>query len=409
MGEREGPGAGTGSGPESGSESGAGSGAGGGLLTIGAFAKASRLSAKALRLYDELGLLCPARVDPVSGYRFYAPAQLEQARLVVWLRRLGMPLARIRELDGLDGPAAAREIRAYWAQVENDVAVRRDMAAFLIDHLSRKDSAMPHTDESSAAPAPLAIRYAALTDAGLVRKSNQDAAYAGSRLLAVADGFGGSGGPASAAAVETFRQLEEGGLPAADLLNVLDDTIDRAGRAVGDVVASAPDADEAGTTLTAMLWTGSQLALVHIGDTRAYLLRDGDFFQITHDHTLVQSMLDEGRISEEEAASHPQRALLMRALGARSPGSAGGSAPGSPGTATAERPDVRLQDVRAGDRYLLCSDGLTSVVPDEQVRRTVAGTADPEETARELVALAHRSGAPDNISCVVADVVEGGR
>ncbi|OEV28709.1 hypothetical protein AN219_20205 [Streptomyces nanshensis] len=362
----------------------AGTGAGLGLLTIGAFARASRLSPKALRLYDELGLLTPARVDPETGYRLYAPGQLEHARLVAWLRRLGMPLARIRELDGLDGPAAAREIRAWWAHFENDVATRRDMAAFLIDHLSRKDATMPHNDR------PLAIRYAALTDAGLVREGNQDAAYAGSRLLAVADGFGGSGGPAGAAAVDTLKQLEEGDLPAADLLNVLDDTIARADSAVGDVVASSADGSEAGTTLTAMLWTGSQLALVHIGDTRAYLLRDGGFFQITHDHTLVRSMVDEGRISEEEAASHPKRALLMRALMGRRD----------------DRPDVRLQNVLAGDRYLLCSDGLTSVVPEEQVRGVVAGTAGPEETARELVGLAHRSGGPDNVSCVVADVVE---
>ncbi|QPP08061.1 MerR family transcriptional regulator [Streptomyces bathyalis] len=363
-------------------------GEGAGLLTIGAFAKASRLSPKALRLYDELGLLPPARVDPVTGYRLYAPGQLEQARLVAWLRRLGMPLARIRELNGLDGPAAAREVRAYWAQVENDLAVRRDMAAFLIDHLSRKDTEMPNTER------PLAIRYAALTDAGLERESNKDAAYAGSRLLAVADGCGGSGGPAGAAAIDTLRQLEEGNFPAADLLNVLDETVTSVGRAVGEVVASGPDADEeAGTTLTAMLWTGSQLALVHIGDSRAYLLRDGDFFQITHDHTLVRSMVDEGRIGEEEAASHPQRALLTRAL------------TGRPG----DRPDVRLQEVRPGDRYLLCSDGLTSVVPEEQVRRTVAATADPEATVRELVALANRSGGPDNVSCVVADVVEAAR
>jgi PPM family protein phosphatase len=408
------PGRGLGAASGTGADAGAlggGDGTGPVLLTIGAFAKASRLSPKALRLYDELGLLRPARVDPTTGYRRYAPAQLEQARLVVWLRRLGMPLARIRELNALDGPAAAQEIRAFWAQVENDVAARRDMAAFLIDHLSRKDSAMPNAmphdptndpatdpaNEQDAARVPLAIRYAALSDAGLVRKTNQDAAYAGSRLLAVADGFGGEGGPASAAAVDTFRRLEEGSLPAADLLNVLEDTVDRAGRAVGDAVAGAQDGDEAGTTLTAMLWTGSQLALVHIGDTRAYLLRDGDFFQITHDHTLVRSMVDEGRISEEEAASHPQRALLMRALVGRPEGGAG------------DRPDVRLQDVRAGDRCLLCSDGLTSVVPEERVRSTVASTADPEETVRELVALAHRSGAPDNVSCVVADVVEAGR
>ncbi|MBK3589757.1 MerR family transcriptional regulator, partial [Streptomyces sp. MBT57] len=99
-----------------------------GLLTIGTFAKASRLSPKALRLYDELGLLTPARVDPVSGYRLYAPEQLDQARLVAWLRRLGMPLARIQHVNTLESAAATQEIRAFWAEVEADTAARRDLA-----------------------------------------------------------------------------------------------------------------------------------------------------------------------------------------------------------------------------------------------------------------------------------------
>ncbi|WP_069466276.1 MerR family transcriptional regulator, partial [Actinacidiphila rubida] len=261
------------------------------LMTIGAFAKASRLSPKALRLYDELGLLAPAQVDPDSGYRRYAPGQLEQARLVAWLRRLGMPLARIRDVCALharDGRAAAAELRAYWAQIEAETAARRDLAAFLADHLARKDPAT-----MTSTPQPLTIRYAALSDTGLVRASNQDAAYAGERLLAVADGFGADGASAAAGAVEALRQLEEGAVPAGDLLNVLEDAVDRARTAVRGVAGTVPE-EASGTTLTAMLWTGSQLALVHIGDSRAYLLRDGELFQITHDHTLVQSLVDEG-------------------------------------------------------------------------------------------------------------------
>ena len=348
-----------------------------GLLTIGAFAKAARLSPKALRLYDELGLLTPARVDPVTGYRLYAPEQLEQARLVAWLRRLGMPLARIRRVCALDGGAAAAEVRAFWSQVEADTAARRELAAFLVGHLSWKEPAMP-----------LGIRYAALSDAGLVRESNQDTAYAGERLLAVADGYGGQGGPASAAAVDALRRLETDGIPAGGLLNVLEDAVERAGRAVHGVAAAAPG--DAGTTLTAMLWTGSQLALVHIGDSRAYVLRDGELFLITHDHTMVQSMVDEGRLSPEEAASHPERSLLIRALGA-----------GADGTA-----EMRLHDARPGDRYLLCSDGLSAVAPGEEIRRVLAEGGEPEPTVRALVALANGSGGPDNVSCVVADVVE---
>lgn len=144
------------------------------------------------------------------------------------------------------------------------------------------------------------------------------------------------------------------------------------------------------TTLTAMLWTGSQLALVHIGDSRAHLLRDGTLFQITHDHTLVQSMLDEGRLTPEEAVSHPQRSLLVRALGRSSDSTA----------------DLRLHDARPGDRYLLCSDGLSAVVPPDQLQRVLTTTGTPERTARELITLANASGGPDNVSCVVADVLE---
>ncbi|MGW1407960.1 MerR family transcriptional regulator [Streptomyces sp. NPDC002403] len=355
-----------------------------GLLTIGAFAKTSRLSPKALRLYDELGLLTPTRVDPVSGYRLYAPELLERARLVAWLRRLGMPLARIQQVCTLEPAAAAQEVRAFWAQVEADTAVRRDLASFLIGHLSWKDPAMSATTE------PLGIRYAALSDRGLVRESNQDTAYAGSRLLAVADGFGSAGAPAGAAAIDALKRLETGGVPSGELLNVLEDAVEQAKQAVNGVAGPGSPSEEAGTTLTAMLWTGSQLALVHIGDSRAHLLRDGELFQITHDHTVAQSMVDEGRISPEEADSHPQRSLLIRALGH-----------GADGT-----PDMRLHDARRGDRYLLCSDGLSTVVRTGEIRRVLRETQEPEQAVRELVALANGSGGPDNVSCVVADVVE---
>ena len=355
-----------------------------GLLTIGAFAAASRLSPKALRLYDELGLLSPARVDPVTGYRLYSPDQLERARLVAWLRRLGMPLARIKAVCVLPPPAAAREVASFWAQVEADTAARRDLVTFLIEQLSGKEPAM------SAATKPLQIRYAALSDAGLVRESNQDTAYAGSRLLAVADGFGAVGAFASAAAVEVLKRLDTDRIPAGDLLNVLQEAAEQASQAVRGVAAAEPKPDQSGTTLTGMLWTGSQLALIHIGDSRAYLLRAGELFQITHDHTLVQSMVDDGRLRPEEATTHPQRALLLRAL-----------------TGTADSsPDTRLHDAQADDRYLLCSDGLSAVVPADRIHQVIATVPDPEHAVRELVALANRSGGPDNISCVVADVID---
>lgn len=153
-------------------------------------------------------------------------------------------------------------------------------------------------------------------------------------------------------------------------------------------VDGAPD--ETGTTLTALLLSGSRLALVHIGDSRAYLLRDGELFQITHDHTLVQAMVDEGRITAAEAASHPQRSMLLRAL---------------TGPDAEARPDVSLHTARPGDRYLLCSDGLSAVVPQAVVHTVLGTVAAPEQAVQQLIGLANRAGGPDNIACAVADVV----
>ncbi|MFH9752855.1 MerR family transcriptional regulator [Streptomyces griseus] len=388
--------------------------ASGELVTIGEFARLSRLSAKALRRYDELGLLRPALVDPVNGYRYYDPAQAEEARLVAWLRRIGMPLSRIGRVVALDAGAAAVEIRAYWARVEAETAARRDLAMYLVDHLSAEGRAMARIPGSTgnagsaggtesagrAGAGPLVIRCAALTDTGVVRTANQDAAFAGPRLLAVADGFGEGGAEASAAAIEALKPSAWGsgdGAPsAADLLNALEDTADSASRAVREAVASCAAPDGSGTTLTAMLWTGSRLGLVHIGDSRAYLLRGGELFRITHDHSLVQSMIDDGSLSREEAASHPQRALLLKALVGEAR---------SAQVAVASRPDVRLQEVLAGDRYLLCSDGLSAVVDEADLRAAVVAADGPDEAVRRLVGLAREAGGPDNVACAVADVV----
>ena len=357
------------------------------LLTIGAFAALTRLSPKALRLYAELGLLPPAHIDPVSGYRFYAPAQLERARLVAWLRRLGMPLSLIRTVCELDPIEAAEAVKTFWAQVEADLAARRDLSGFLVQELSGDHDHEP----ASGSQVRLELRYAARSDAGLVRSSNQDAAYAGTGLIAVADGFGTGGERAGPAAIDALRGLAlDHGASAGDVLNALQDAIGRANHAVGALIEPGTEAvgPPIGTTLTALLWTGSRVALVHIGDSRAYLLRGGQFFQVTHDHTLVQAMVDDGRLSPAEAASHPQRALLLRALDGKSGPAA----------------DIRWQAALPGDRYLLCSDGLSAVVEDADIAKVVAAVAEPDEMVRELIGLARAAGAPDNVSCVLAEV-----
>jgi PPM family protein phosphatase len=356
-----------------------------GLLSTGEFARASGLTRKALRLYDELGLLLPAKVDPCTGYRYYAPAQLEQARLVAWLRQLGMPLAAIRSVIVLPSAAAAVEVAAYLRQVEAEAAAKRKLGSFLIRYLSGKD-----VDMTEPASEPLAIRYAVRTDIGLVREDNEDAAYAGGRLLAVADGMGGHahGEVASAAVIETLSSLDVS-VPSDELLNALDHAVRRAGGTLRDMVAADPSLSGMGTTLTALLWSGSRLGLVHIGDTRAYLVRDGEVFQITRDHTLVQSLLDDGKITADEVASHPKRMLLLRALD---------------GQHDFEL-DLELREAQAGDRYLLSSDGLHSTVNVDAIASVLLTVEDPDEAAAALIKLAIDGGGPDNVTCIVADVV----
>ena len=354
------------------------------LLTSGEFARASRLSRKALRLYDELGLLSPRKVDPATGYRLYATAQLEQARLVAWLRRLGMPLARIRAICALPPAEAGAELAAYWDQIEAEHSARQELATFLIRYLSGEGMSM-HDAQGT-----LAVRYAVQSDIGLEREDNEDSAYAGARLLAVADGMGGhaAGEVASAAVIDALRPLDTK-IPAGELLDALDHAVRRAGRELRDMAAADPALTGMGTTLTALLWSGSQLGLVHIGDSRAYVVRDDEVFQITHDHTMVQSLLDDGKITRAEVSAHPQRWLLLRAL------TTGGDV----------APDLQLREARAGDRYLLCSDGLHEVVDAESIARVLRSVGDPDQAAKDLIALAVSGGGPDNITCIVADVV----
>ena len=148
-----------------------------------------------------------------------------------------------------------------------------------------------------------------------------------------------------------------------------------------------------GTTLTAILFAGGRLGLCHVGDSRAYLVRDGQMSQITHDDTFVQTLIDDGRITAEEANSHPQRSLLLRALNGQE-----------------VEPDLSMREARAGDRYMLCSDGLSGVVSEETLAEALKDP-DPEATADRLIELALRSGGPDNVTVIVADVIEdtGGR
>lgn len=355
-------------------------------FTTGAFARVTGLTRKALRLYDELGLLQPARTDPATGYRYYAPAQLELARRIAWLRRVGMPLARIRASAHRPAGELAAVVRDWWSGEEAAGAQRRVLVAALVEALHEEDD-MPTTSEQ---PTTLRLRCAAATARGPVRERQQDGAAGDEWFAAVADGFGPHGDAVSARVLEAVAGTRDG--DPGDVLGALDEvvrTVQEGGdgaRAAGASAEPAPSVS--GSTVTALVLTGAdRLALVHVGDSRAWLLRDGRLSRLTHDHTLVRSMVEAGTLSEAEAASHPQRATLLRAL-----------APGQDG------PDLGLQTVREGDRYLLATDGLHAVVAAEAVASALTGAPGPVDATRALIDLALAAGAPDNVAVAVADV-----
>ncbi|NYI81996.1 protein phosphatase [Saccharopolyspora hordei] len=176
--------------------------------------------------------------------------------------------------------------------------------------------------------------------------------------------------------------------PGDDLLGQLRNAVLTGNSAIAELVANDPDLEGMGTTLTAVLFAGSKLGLVHIGDSRAYLVRDGELTQITHDDTFVQSLIDEGRITEEEAANHPQRSLLLHAL-----------------TGHEVEPSLAIREARAGDRYLLCSDGLTGPVSTETLAEALR-IPDPQQCADRMIELALKGGGPDNVTVIIADVVD---
>jgi len=235
----------------------------------------------------------------------------------------------------------------------------------------------------------LVLRYAARSDVGLVRSNNEDSVYAGARLLALADGMGGhaAGEVASQLVIAALAHLDDDE-PGGDLLAKLDAAIRSGNSAIAAQVEIEPDLEGMGTTLTAILFAGNRLGLAHIGDSRGYLLRDGELTQITKDDTFVQTLVDEGRITREEAHSHPQRSLIMRAL-----------------TGHEVEPTLTMREVRTGDRYLLCSDGLSDPVSDETILDALQ-IPDVTDSADRLIELALRGGGPDNVTVVVADVVD---
>ncbi|WP_026341443.1 PP2C family protein-serine/threonine phosphatase [Actinomadura atramentaria] len=240
----------------------------------------------------------------------------------------------------------------------------------------------------------VAIRYAAGSDIGCSRENNEDSGYAGARLIAVADGMGGYAGGevASSTVIGSLRSLDAD-TPNDDLVGSLGRAVAEANEKLRTAREERPDLSRMGTTLTAMLWAGTSVALAHIGDSRGYLLRDGELFQITQDHTMDELLKAEAEQSggvadpaETSRLSH----VLYRVLDGRDD----------------REPDLRLREARLGDRYLLCSDGLSGPVDAQTIYEVLSAEAEPSDAVRRLIQIARDNGGPDNITGVVADVVE---
>ncbi|GAB2868098.1 PP2C family protein-serine/threonine phosphatase [Nocardioides pacificus] len=252
---------------------------------------------------------------------------------------------------------------------------------------------MTSTDSTPDMATTLRLRYAALSDVGRVRKDNQDSGYAGPWLLTVCDGVGGAarGDVASSTAVQQLRKLDEPpttGATGEELLALVAGALHRAHDRIAELVDEDPALNGTSTTATVALFDGHQIGVAHVGDSRAYLLRQGTLAQLTKDHTFVQSLIDEGRITEPESRVHPHRNLILKALD---------------GVHETD-PDLFHVDLAAGDRLLLCSDGASGVLDDARLA-DILGTGSPDYAAVELVRASLEAGSSDNVTCVVADVV----
>ncbi len=238
----------------------------------------------------------------------------------------------------------------------------------------------------------LTYRYVALTDTGRRRSDNQDSGYASPRILALADGMGGAaaGDLASSTTIQEIRKLDQSGTDAqGEPIELLAGAVANANHALADLIADDPAVEGMGTTLEALLWDGHRFAWAHIGDSRAYRLRDGVLEQISDDHTFVQSLVDEGRLTPAEARVHPHRSLILRALLGRDDND----------------PDLSFVEPRAGDRYLLCSDGLSDMIDDATIQQALS-LETIDVAATELVRLALEAGGHDNVTVVIAEMVD---
>jgi protein phosphatase len=237
----------------------------------------------------------------------------------------------------------------------------------------------------------LSLRFAARSEIGLVRRNNEDSGYASNDLLVVADGMGGheAGELASAATVAAIVGAAETSVEVEALMELLANAVITSGEYIADVVSANRNLAGMGTTMTALALREDRIAVAHVGDSRAYLLRDDELQQMTKDHTFVQSLVDRGEITREQAAVHPRRNLMMRAIDGIHPVDV----------------DLSVREARAGDRFMLCSDGVCGVISDDLIEELLE-TEDLTIAVTNIIDAVLDAGAPDNITLIVADVID---
>jgi len=355
------------------------------LMAIGEFSDRSGISAKRLRTYAAEGLLAPAAVDPSSGYRYYSPGQLADAQVIDALRQAGVALAEIRVFmcrpsrDQLD--LWARQLQIAAKDRQDALTLARQLITASEDSLSFPTA----TPDSKEGPMTT-LRAAGRTDIGKLRENNEDVIVSTDRLLLVADGMGGHPGGEIAAntaatvvpAVYTGRSVDE-----------LEAAVRAANWAIQDRAGAQPELEGMGTTICATgLLADGHLALVHVGDSRAYLWREGSLTKLTEDHSITAELIRRGELREDEATQHPHYGVLTRALGVG--------------------PDVEIEHttlpVEEGDRIVVCSDGLFNELSGGDIGHALAGGADVAAIVDSLVNGAIARGGRDNISVVVAEV-----
>lgn len=354
------------------------------LMAIGEFSERSGLSAKRLRTYAAEGLLAPAAVDPVSGYRYYSPGQLADAQGLDALRQADVPLADIR--DFMRRPS--RERLDAWERQLHTNADHRQSALTLARHLFTvsQDTRIPTVDSDSKEKFMITLRSAGRSDVGQLRENNEDAIVTNERLALVADGMGGHpGGEIAANAAASVIPAVFTGRSAVELQAALR----AANWAIRERALAQPGLEGMGTTIcVAGLLADGRLALVNVGDSRAYLWHDDTLTQLTQDHSVTAELIQRGELREEDATEHPHYGVLTRALGVGSD----------------VEIDSRTLAVEAGDRLVVCTDGLFNELSREEIANVIASGGDVTDMVDNLIDGAIAHGGHDNVSVVVGEV-----